>query len=80
MSITFYELNESEVLSGSSFEPGSLICCKDSTNIYMTPTNGTIPVKMAETTQFMTESARANILAPINGKSQERLHRCSGEP
>ena len=66
--IKFLELNESEVLSGSSIDAGSLICCKDSTNIYMVPTTGGTPVKMAETTKYLTEAQRADILAPINGK------------
>lgn len=66
--IDFYELNESEVLSSKSIPAGALICCKDSTNIYMIPTNGGSAVKMAETTRFLTEAARKAILAPINGK------------
>lgn len=66
--IGFYELYESEVLSSNKLPSGALICCKDSTNIYMTPTTGNTPVKMAETTKFLTESARSSILAPINGK------------
>lgn len=68
--IKFYELNESAVLAPSSnLEPGSLVCCKDSTNIYMVPTDGSNPVKMAETTKFLTESERSSMLAPINGKN-----------
>lgn len=66
--ITYYELNESEVISATGLEAGAFICCKDSTNIYMVPTTGGTPVKMAETTKFLQESERANILAPINGK------------
>ena len=66
--ITYYELNESEVISATGLEAGAFICCKDSTNIYMVPTTGGTPVKMAETTKFLTESERAAILAPINGK------------
>lgn len=68
MNVQFYELNESEVLAATSMEAGSFICCKDSTNMYMVPTTGGTPVKMAETTRFLTETERANILAPINGK------------
>ena len=67
--VDFYELNESQVLADSSaLVPGSFICCEDSTNMYMVPTDGTKPIKMSETTKFMTETQRANILAPVNGK------------
>ena len=66
--ICHYELNESEVLASNSLISGSLIYCKDSTNIYMVPTTGGKPVKMAETTKFLTEKERNSILAPINGK------------
>ena len=68
LNVQFFELNESEVLASNSLEPGSFICCKDSTNMYMVPTVGGKAVKMAETTRFLTESERNNILAPINGK------------
>lgn len=70
MMVKFYELNESEVLD-SKLEPGTFICCKDSTNIYMVPTDpseGTKPVKMGDTVKFLTEEQRNNLLAPINGK------------
>lgn len=66
--ISFYELNESEVLSATGMEAGSFICCKDSTNIYMVPVTGSKPVKMADTVIFLTDSQRQNMLAPINGK------------
>lgn len=67
--VDFFELNESQVLANpNGLVPGSFICCKDSTNIYMVPTDGTNPVKMSETTKYMTETERANILAPVNGK------------
>ena len=36
--------------------------------MYMVPTNGGTPIKMAETTLFVTNSAREAILAPVNGK------------
>lgn len=68
MNVDFFELNESEVLSTAKLNPGAFICCKDSTNMYMVPTAGGAPVKMAETTRFLTESARSSMLAPINGK------------
>jgi hypothetical protein len=67
--ITLYELNESQVINKTGLAAGSLIACKDSANIYMVPTAGGTPIKMAETIYYITESARANILAPINGKS-----------
>ena len=70
MMIQFYELYESEVLN-SKLEPGALICCKDSANIYMVPTDpaaGTAPVKMGDTVKFLTEEQRLDMLAPINGK------------
>ena len=66
--INFFELNESQVINNDNLTPGSFICCKDSTNIYMVPTTGGKPIKMSETTKFITESNRASILAPINGK------------
>lgn len=68
LNVQFFELNESEVLTSNSLAAGSFICCKDSTNMYMVPTTGGKAVKMAETTRFLTESERSNILAPINGK------------
>lgn len=66
--ISFYELYESEILSATNLEAGSFICCKDSTNIYMVPTVGGAPVKMADTVIFITDTKRQEILAPINGK------------
>ena len=66
--ITFFELNESEVINNKNLQPGSFICCKDSTNMYMVPTTRGTPVKMAETTLFMSNTARESILAPINCK------------
>ena len=68
MNVDFYELYESEVLASTSLKAGAFICCKDSTNMYMVPTTGGKAVKMAETTKFLTEAERSNILAPINGK------------
>ena len=68
MNVDFYELYESEVLASDSLKPGAFICCKDSTNMYMVPTSGGKAIKMAETTKFLTETERSNILAPINGK------------
>ena len=68
MNVDFYELYESEVLAATNLKAGAFICCKDSTNMYMVPTAGGKAVKMAETTKFLTETERANILAPINGK------------
>ena len=68
MNVQFFELYESEVLASSSLAAGSFICCKDSTNMYMVPTTGGKAVKMAETTKFLSDTERRNILAPINGK------------
>lgn len=66
----FYELNESEVQS-ATLEPGSLICCRDSGNIYMVITSTDAAgskVKMAETVKYLTNTEREALLAPINGK------------
>ena len=68
MNVDFYELYESEVIAATNLKPGAFICCKDSTNMYMVPTSGGKAVKMAETTKFLTDAERQNILAPINGK------------
>lgn len=68
MMVNFYELNESEVISATGISAGSLICCKDSSNIYMVPTTGTTPVKMSDTIKMLTNSQREALLAPINGK------------
>jgi len=67
--VNYYELNESEVLANpKGLKPGSIICCKDSTNIYMVPTDGGNPVKMSDIVKFLTDTERTNILAPVNGK------------
>lgn len=66
--VAFYELNESAVVNATNFPAGALICCKDSTNIYMVPTAGAKPVKMSDTTIYSTEAVREALLAPINGK------------
>ena len=68
LNVKFYELNESEVLASTSLTPGSFVCCNDTSNIYMVPTTGGKAVKMAETTKFLTEKERSDILTPINGK------------
>lgn len=67
--IQFFELLESQVVDKTNIKAGSFICCKDSTNMYMVPTSGGKPIKMAETTKFTTESERESLLAPINGKT-----------
>lgn len=68
MMVNFYELNESEVINATGISSGSLICCKDSSNIYMVPTAGSTPVKMSDTVKMLTNTQRVNMLAPINGK------------
>lgn len=66
--VNFYELNESEVSTGS-FSPGCIIFCKDSGNIYFTTTDGNAAkTKMSDTLKILTENQRKNMLAPINGK------------
>lgn len=66
--VDFYELLESQVVGNTKLNPGSYICCKDSKNIYMVPTAGGVPVKMADTVIFLTESERDNLLVPMDGK------------
>lgn len=65
---SFYNLNESEVINNSDIPAGAVIFCKDSTNIYMTPVTGGVPQKMSEVIISLTEEARQDILAPVNGK------------
>lgn len=66
--VNFYELNESEVSTGS-FDPGCIIFCKDSGNIYFTTTDGSAAkTKMSDTLKILTEAQRKSMLAPINGK------------
>lgn len=66
--VDFYELLESQVVGNTKLKAGSYICCKDSKNIYMVPTTGGVPVKMADTVIFLTETERKNLLAPVDGK------------
>lgn len=66
--IDFYELLESAVINNSNLKAGSFICCKDSKNVYMVPTTGGVPVKMADTILLVTDSARQQLLTPVDGK------------
>ena len=66
--INFYELLESEVINKTTLAAGSFICCKDSKNVYMVPTTGGKPVKMADTILLITDSARKALLTPVDGK------------
>lgn len=66
--VNFYELNESQVIGNTKLAAGSFICCKDSTNVYMVPSTGGAPVKMADTVIFLTDTQRKNLLVPIDGK------------
>ena len=66
--VNFYELNESQVIGNTKLAAGSFICCKDSTNVYMVPSTGGTPVKMADTVIFLTNTQRQNLLVPIDGK------------
>ena len=68
--IDFYQLNESEVLnSNGKLAKGSFICCKDSSNIYIVPSNeNATPVKLSDTIKILKDSERRNLLTPINEK------------